>query len=269
MSVQALSLAFAVRGLSSSEKLVLLALANYANEKMICWPSQETLSDDTELSARTIWGALQGLEKRAMISREARKRGDGTRASDVITLHFAGELMANDQVANPAKATRKSCETNSQMLPNQLATVATLTTFEPSLEPTIEPGVFDLAWKAFPEPGRKRSSTKKSKPQWGPASRAAGGDGRLLACVAAFSSSDEARRDGGKFVMGFDRWLRDGFWEHWLEPVQVAAVTAIDPWPQRVREFRRNQYWNTTDWGPKPGKPGCMVPPAILSEIAA
>ena len=173
MSVQALSMAFSVRGLSSSEKLVLLALANYANETMVCWPSQETLANDTELSSRTIWNALQSLEGRKVISRAKRKRADGTRASDVITLHFGSETAATDQLANPAKSTRKFCEDNSQILPNPLATVATLTTFEPSIDDPsganapsrrarddFPNGAFDVWYELYPNKVGKHAARK-------------------------------------------------------------------------------------------------------------
>jgi hypothetical protein len=121
VSVQALSCAFALRGLGASEKLVLLALANYADASMCCWPSQDRLADDTELSARTVWSALKGLEEKCIVSRRQRKRADGTRSTDVFTLHF-------DQVAKAASGGND----HSQIPQKQVATVATLTTFEPS-----------------------------------------------------------------------------------------------------------------------------------------
>ncbi len=133
MSVQALSCAFAIRGIGSSEKLVLLALANFADDKMVCWPSQERLALDTELGERTVWSALRSLEARGLLSREKRNRPDGTRSSDRFTLHFALTIHS-EPVANLAKPTRKSCETQSQILHEPVAAVATLTTFEPSLE---------------------------------------------------------------------------------------------------------------------------------------
>lgn len=139
MSVQALSAAFALRGLSPSEKLVLLALANFANEGLQCWPSQERLAADTELSARTVWSALKGLEERGVLVRESRKRSDGTRATDVFTLN----LDDPKPVAKSAKPTRKSCETQSQILQDPVATVATLTTFEPSVRTYSEANASD------------------------------------------------------------------------------------------------------------------------------
>jgi len=131
MSVQALSAAFDMRGIGASEKLVLLALANYANEKMVCWPSQDTLAGDTELSERTVWTALKNLEAKQVIARQPRKRADGTRASDVFTLLFPAHMRA-EPVAKSAKPSRNSCDDQSQISQDHPATVATPTTFEPS-----------------------------------------------------------------------------------------------------------------------------------------
>jgi hypothetical protein len=172
MSVQALTMAFAARGLSPSEKLVLLALSNYADEDLRCWPSQERLAFDTELSARTVWAALKALQGEGIITRLARKRQDGTRSTDVFTLCFSAEGR-NKPLANPAKTTRKSCENHSQSLQDQLATVATLTTFEPSIEepseeananarmtPIIARRAFDGFWAAYPRKTAKGAAEK-------------------------------------------------------------------------------------------------------------
>lgn len=164
MSVQALTCAFAVRGLSASEKLLLLALANYANEKMACWPSQERLAADTELSERTIWAGLKSLEAKRLLSRQGRKRPDGTRSTDVITLHFFG-VVAVDPLANFAKPSRNSCETQSQILPTPVATIAAqnLSITEPSEE---EPGGGAVA-----PPSPKAKPSRRCPEAWGPSAR--------------------------------------------------------------------------------------------------
>ena len=91
MSVQAIAFAFAAQGLSPTEKLVLLALSNYADENMRCWPSQRRLAHDTGLSARCVRTTLAKLSEKGLIEREARERDDGSRASDVVHLRFQGE----------------------------------------------------------------------------------------------------------------------------------------------------------------------------------
>ena len=46
---------------SSGRKVLLLALANYADEHGVCWPSQETLARNTEQSVDTVQRQLKKL----------------------------------------------------------------------------------------------------------------------------------------------------------------------------------------------------------------
>ncbi len=86
MSLQAITAALAYRGLSPSEKLILIGWANYADEAFRCYPSQRRLSEDTGLSDRQIRRLALSLEERGLIQREERRRADGSRSSDLITL---------------------------------------------------------------------------------------------------------------------------------------------------------------------------------------
>ncbi|MCG7588725.1 helix-turn-helix domain-containing protein, partial [Photobacterium sp. OFAV2-7] len=53
MSFQAMSDAIKAR-MPATEKLVFLLMANYADDKNICWPSYTTLADEAGVSERTI-----------------------------------------------------------------------------------------------------------------------------------------------------------------------------------------------------------------------
>lgn len=144
-------------------------------------------------------------------------------------------------------------------------------TLEPngSVAPPNGSAAFDRAWSAFPEAGRRRSSRKKSLPQWRSIARSAAGEARLLATVEGFAESDEAKRDGGRFVPAFDRWLRDGRWEHYL-PSPMSAASTEDPadvWRRRSRAFVANRYWNRLEWGAAPGEAGCRIAPEIQREV--
>lgn len=64
--------------------------------------------------------------------------------------------------------------------------------------------------------------------------------------------------------------LREGFYgtDAKVAAPPVAAPTAPDDrWRRACRRYQASQYWNTTDDGPKPGKPGCLCPAAILAEF--
>lgn len=126
-----------IRGVSASEKLLLLVLANYANESMSCWPSHKRLSDDACLSQRTVLTLLRSLEEKRIISRRERQREDGSRTTDVITMHFSGEV-----VSPPPETISPRGEAGDTGVGKQLQgggeMVSPLTTFEPSPKPSDE-----------------------------------------------------------------------------------------------------------------------------------
>lgn len=86
MSVQAITWALDYPVRSVTEKVILLVLANYANEYGVSWPSQKTLADQTALGERTVRRVLAAMDARGVIRRIARRRGNGSRQSDMILL---------------------------------------------------------------------------------------------------------------------------------------------------------------------------------------
>lgn len=119
-----------IRGVSASEKLLLLVLANYADENMVCWPSHKRLADDTSLSQRTILTLLKALEDRRIVERQERYRRDGSRTSDSITLHFSGEVISPPpEIADTGVG---------KLATLGGAIISPLTSFEPTTEPSTE-----------------------------------------------------------------------------------------------------------------------------------
>ena len=95
MSVQAITWALDYAASGVAEKVILLVLANYANEYGISWPSQKTLADQTALGERTVRRVLADMEGRGVIRRIVRRRGNGSRQSDMILLSaFEGRKPA-------------------------------------------------------------------------------------------------------------------------------------------------------------------------------
>ncbi len=62
LSIPYLNEAIAYPGIKPSEKLVLLILANHADEKGYCWPSQKTICRETCLSESAVKRAIRELE---------------------------------------------------------------------------------------------------------------------------------------------------------------------------------------------------------------
>jgi hypothetical protein len=75
-------------------KATLLLLANYADEKFSCFPSQETIAEETEQSVSTVYRQLKRLEnKLKLIRREKRYDSLGKRTSDRYILNL--DLVVN------------------------------------------------------------------------------------------------------------------------------------------------------------------------------
>lgn len=56
--------------INSTEKLLLLALADWANDEGLCWPSIDTLAHKTSLSRRSVQGTLRKIEGMGFVRRE-------------------------------------------------------------------------------------------------------------------------------------------------------------------------------------------------------
>jgi hypothetical protein len=128
------------------------------------------------------------------------------------------------------------------------------------------PADFEVAWAAYPHhPGR--SSKPDTLAEWRrlPPEERSG----LVGAIVRFTPNVESAC-GGKGAPCMARWLKHGKHLNWTESVGQPAtalgleVQAYDPWPSRIREFKRNAYWNRLDWGPPPGKPGCTLSPETL-----
>lgn len=127
------------------------------------------------------------------------------------------------------------------------------------VSPNSEPAGFAAFWSAYPRKTAKGAARKA----YVSALRKTNAE-TLLAAVGCYPFDRDP-----KFVPHAATWLND---ERWTDDA-VAPPTGpdppdADPWPKRLREFHRNGFWNATDWGPKPGKPGCLAPKALLDQAA-
>ena len=86
MSVSAMSWAWK-KALSSTEKIVLVALADHADDEGICWPGHKGLTGKCGLARRSIINVIQRLVDRGLVSIEKRRREDGSYRSNRYVLH--------------------------------------------------------------------------------------------------------------------------------------------------------------------------------------
>jgi len=90
---------------------VLAALATFADENGLCWPSQSTLAGKLKRSRPTINRILQGLSDIGLVTIEHRRGRDGARLSCLYRLRFVRDGAATAEVpaefvAEPARTSR-------------------------------------------------------------------------------------------------------------------------------------------------------------------
>ncbi|WP_285295443.1 helix-turn-helix domain-containing protein [Aureimonas altamirensis] len=112
MSFQATSWAVRQKVGSSMGKIILLMIANRADEDGRCFPSQQRLASDCECSVRTVREWLSRFEQKGILRRCERRRNDGRKTSDEIYLamdglfpvHEADEQLDSSEISSPAPA---------------------------------------------------------------------------------------------------------------------------------------------------------------------
>ena len=108
MSVQAITWAIEQNIPVAGQKLVLIALSNYATKAGVCFPGQEVLAKDTSQGTRTVRRHLTALEKTGFLQRTRRTREDGSRTSDEYQLNMLPANLAGREDSQPAKTCRST-----------------------------------------------------------------------------------------------------------------------------------------------------------------
>ena len=114
MSIKLMSWVWENATQKGSELLLLLAMADSANDTGHCWPSIDTMSRKTRLGKRYIIDLLEKLEKSGNISREKRwdKKGDPTSNMYQVLTPYMG-------VVNPSAPPVEGEVVNQGSLPSE------------------------------------------------------------------------------------------------------------------------------------------------------
>lgn len=109
MTIRAMNWAWGVK-LQPSVKLVLLKLADRANDDGECWPGQSSIADECCISKNTLIRHLKELEALGLITKFKRKSEDGKQGTNVYQLHLDWEPGANLAPGEPTEPGAKSDE---------------------------------------------------------------------------------------------------------------------------------------------------------------
>lgn len=96
MSIRAMTWAWSLEKLPLKESMVLLALADQANDEGLCWPSQETLARKSRGSVRSVKRAIKFLRDAGLVETIIRATPAG-RKSNYYRVMIGAEFSASGQ----------------------------------------------------------------------------------------------------------------------------------------------------------------------------
>lgn len=175
MSLSLMIQAFKTKVNNPVRKLILIKLADNANDLGECWPSHQHIADQCEVSKRTVIYHIKALEESGLIHKENRFKNN-EQQSNMYTLFPSG---ANNSPTGCSKNTHGVQDIHPRGADNSRGTGAesahrTNHSFESSNEPSIEPkevnsdkpslGRFEEFWTTYPK--ERRINKKRCLATW-------------------------------------------------------------------------------------------------------
>lgn len=274
MSVEAIKWAFDFDAKNSSEKAILLALANYADAEGRCFPGQESIAKKAACSDRTVRTVLADLEARGIISREERRRKDGYRTSDDILIVPLSTSPENS--SGKEKPHRKISSTSPENSSGP-------TSFEPPVEPSAAAAPTKTDFDALSD--KLIEAVGEGKIQ---------GHGALVIgpIIGLIGAGVDLETDILPTIRSVSARLKRPAvsWAYFVGPIREAYEARIAAgkglarpkvvqikraedmsdeerrarWTKFLNMARGSGIWLTWMNGPPPGQDGCRVPPDLL-----
>ena len=202
MSVQALTWAFDVEGLTSTQKFILVVLGNYADEDNRCFPGQERIASVVGVTRQTVSQNLKALEGFGFISRERRERENGSRTSDRFVLHVGGNVGK----LNVGQTVGQCRDFHESMSAKQGDQNLKITISEPS-----DGDLLDLSFERFYRTYPKKVGKQDAMRAFRKAVKVAGGVEVVLAGVDRYAA--DPNLPPKQFIPNPSTWLNRGSWD--------------------------------------------------------
>lgn len=171
MSMELMVKAFKLKVGNPLRKLVLIKLADNANDKGECWPSYQHIADQCEIGRSTVKSHVRALEAMGMLTREFRKKGE-LNQSNLFQLNLdnpvplpvsgsgAGDDLGQDMPQVGQELTGGGA--GADLGGGAGAAPRISNSFEPVKEPVIEPKYIGTSAKAA-EPSRNAKQDYSSE----------------------------------------------------------------------------------------------------------
>ncbi|HDR1206076.1 TPA: helix-turn-helix domain-containing protein [Pasteurella multocida] len=169
MSMRLMAQAMSIKVGNPLRKLVLIKLADNANDYGVCFPSYQYIADVCEISKASARNHIDALIEMGLVSKKARKNKDGS-SSNLYFLHLDKGMPA-DSTGMPADSTGMPADSTGGMLRDSTITSHSLepvnesnTPLPPKVENSDElENAFDVFWKVYKIKVNKSGALKSFK----------------------------------------------------------------------------------------------------------
>lgn len=232
---------------SPTRKVLMLLVADYADEDWSCYPGQATLAERTELGERTVRRLLAELEEEGWLRRERRQRPDGYRTSDRIFILRDGP---SEQPATVAAPDLPANEAAPYRPPDAALPASVAAQEEPSVEPPVEPPVlfrapatippprqghgpgWDLTFTAFWDVYPRKAGKAAARRAWDKALRRVHGNADVIV-AGAMRYRDDPNREP-EYTAHATTWLNQDRWEDEPLPARSSSMNRTERALRRV-----------------------------------
>lgn len=232
MSIRLMSDVFRrVHGMPSGRRMLLVVLADFANDEGVCWPSIKSLALNADLGERHVSAELKELMRAGFLAIEevAGKSNVYRLSIERGVNHSSPQGMNHSSGVNHSSSrttVQGGDEPQATPTPAPQAITTTLNPHKTISEPSRRaqafaqpramtyPPAFEEFWEAYPKKKSKGDAFKAWKQLRPDADLRA----HMLRSVEQLSRSDDWRKESGKYVPYPASWIRA---EGWLDVVEV------------------------------------------------
>lgn len=270
MSFDALTWASRCRVGDASEKLLLLTLAQYANENGESWYSQEKLSFDTEIPIRTLRRKLQSLEEKDLITMTAQWRADGSRTASRIRLLISMEVLIHPPAKMAAPTATQMAAPSATYMAEQELPINHQRKNKPLKRKIIsytEEFERDI-WGPYPmKAGTSKAHAFK---KWTDLSEAE--QQQVQTAIPVYARMEDRKNFTHHLEFFISRrifetvGIRDGGVASMSAPAAGPSAFDRETWENLGRIYSSTNNWKS-GWGPEPGARGCAMPTDLQQQF--
>lgn len=206
-----------------TDKFVLVALADYADDEGMCYPSHKKTAKRTGASPDTVKRATRRLQAAGYLDIIPWKRDNGSSTSNRYRLRVGVHTAPPLQSIPPGGYVSAPGEGGTSAPP-----------MNPQLEPPVEPptsapadDAFARFWSAYP----KKVSKQAARKVWDRKIKTTDPED-IIRGAETYARFVKAERTERRFMKDPDGWLNAGKWEDEIEVTTVPVK--FDPWSKEA-----------------------------------